>query len=205
MSDTMPDYDPTPDWNDLEGSKPIGYTGLAGLLWIHGDIEGANQMYRKLQTSGGVIPKGGFPTRCTNCDTSGVRCHREYAHPGAHSYEIENRLARDVQRGQTSTIAWIDEATTMTDHELPPKHTSKAGQTRIIASDTVEKFLNEKVESIHEQIKLIDNQLAEHDEKKTQMQRTRANLRRDENEIHEALATLKSVRARNHGESHEGS
>jgi hypothetical protein len=173
--------------------------GLPALLYAHGAVQQAEDMHRKLVASGGKVPKGGFPSRCTTTDERGVRCFLGYAHAGEHDFgsgpTVEEAILNTLLTPKRGGIRY-GEVRFMPEQQP---------RTRIISDDTALKFLNEKIENIHEQIQFIDNQLAEHEEKKAAMQRTRAQLRHDENQLHEAIATLTGVRAKKLGEGHGGS
>jgi hypothetical protein len=195
--------------------------GLPALLYAHGAVQQAEDMHRKLVASGGKVPKGGFPSRCTTTDERGVRCFLGYAHAGEHDFgsgptveeAILNTLLTPKRGGirygevrfMPGASSYAPDSRASQLRERMKQLADQQPRTRIISDDTALKFLNEKIENIHEQIQFIDNQLAEHEEKKAAMQRTRAQLRHDENQLHEAIATLTGVRAKKLGEGHGGS
>lgn len=176
--------------------------GLAALLYAHGAVQEAEEIHRKLVASGGKVPKGGFPSRCTTTDERGVRCFLAYAHPGAHDFGSgpENSIvvpgaswyAPDSRAGQ------LKERMNQLADQQPPR-------TRIISDDAAMNFLNSKVEDIQKKILDIDHALEDNDRRKVELQQERAMLRRSENDLHTAIATLTGVRAKKLGEGNGGS
>lgn len=187
------DETPTVDFNPYSD-------GLAALLYAHGAMAEAADMDRKLRASGGMVPKGGFPSRCTNTDGRGVRCFLEYAHRGPCDFgsgpTVENAIIKTltqqpVKRGgiKYGEVKFMDEP---------------QPSTRIIDEGQSIKFLESRVDSIREQIAFIDQANNERRKKIEADNQTRAALRKDENELHEAIATLRAVRAKKLGEGGEG-
>lgn len=172
-----------------EDYNPYG-DGLAALLYAHGAVAEARDMDRKLRASGGKVPKNGFPTRCTNCDDKGVRCVRDYAHPGDHMF-------------------WPKEGTTsMTDHELPPKHISHPGiPTRVIDDNKAVEFLRNKFRENTRKVREVKEAIEQLDMQARALRTQEAQLHDEQRHLQEAIATLKGVIAgrKNKGQDHDGS
>lgn len=196
-------------WDDdnsltvVRKAKDNPYSGLAALLYAHGAVAEAEAMNRKLEASGGVIPEGGFPTRCTNCDGRGVRCYLEYAHKGGCDFgsgPMENIVGvlttLPVKRGgiKYGEVKFMPET-------QPP--------TRVVDENKAVEFLRNKVRENLRKIREVKDALNENEHQRDELREYEARLHEEQRHMQEAIATLKGVISNKKlgegGEGHGGS
>lgn len=196
-------YEPT--WDDLHTLTVVPKVsdnpyddGLAALLYAHGAVQEAEEIHRKLVASGGTVPKGGFPSRCTSTDEHGVRCYREYAHAGEHDFGMgittEEAILDTLFTPKRGGIKY-GEVKFMADQQPP---------SRVIDDNKAVEFLRNKTRENLRKIREVKDALIRNEQEREELQAEEARLHEEQRHFQEAIATLKGVISGKRGEGGEG-